>query len=66
MGCSEGYDFNLVKSHLPAGTHSPGREQIHSELIEKCISSLQKLGPDMFMIFMRLFFAMTNQKQKNK
>ena len=66
MGCSEGYHFNLVKSHLPAGTHLQGQEQIHAELVKKCVSSLQKVTPDILMIFMRLFFAMTNEKHKNK
>ena len=55
LGCSESYNFNIAKPHLPHGSHSQGREQIHSELLDKCVNSLTRASRDMVMIFLRLF-----------
>ena len=59
LRCSDGFNFNLYKSHLDEHVNSQGREQLHS-LIEKCSHSLRQLSYRHFMIFMRVFFAITN------
>ena len=57
--CSDGFNFNLYKRHLEETVNSQGREQMHS-LLEKCTQSLRLLSYRHFMIFLRVFFAMTN------
>ena len=63
LGCSEGYNFNLYKQHLPHGIYSQGREQMHSKL-DKMVTSLIQMNYTSFMIFLNIFFGITNLKNK--
>ena len=65
LGCSEGYNFNLYKEHLPHGTFSQGREQLHSKM-EKMVDSLIQMEYSTFMLFMKLFFGINNLRNKGK
>ena len=44
LGCSEGFNFNLYKEHLPEKTNSQGREQLHSKLDKMVESLIQMQG----------------------
>ena len=63
LGCSEGFNFNLYKQHLKEGVLSQGREQMHSRLT-KLSSSLCQMNYNSFMIFLKVYFAITNLKNK--
>ena len=63
IGCSEGFNFNLYKKHLPHGTNSQGREQLHAKL-DKMVASLLQMTYSSFMIFLKIFFGITNLKNK--
>ena len=65
LGCSEGYNFNIYKNHLPPGTYSQGREQLHS-LMDRMVVSLLQMEYPTFMMFMKLFFGMNNLKSKGQ
>jgi hypothetical protein len=65
LGCSEGFNFNIYKSHLPPRTYSQGREQLHS-LMEKMVDSLIQMEYTTFMSFIKLFFGINNLKNKGK
>ena len=55
IGCSEGYNFNLYKQHLPyAQPNSQGREQMHSRLQKLC-PSLKQMDYADFMAFAKFF-----------
>ena len=61
--CSDGYNFNLFKKHLDENVNSQGHEQLHS-LIDKCFNSLRQLSYRHYMIFMKVFFAVTNLQNR--
>ena len=63
IGCSEGFNFNLYKPHLPPRTNSQGREQMHSKL-DKMVESLIQMSYVSFMTYMKIFFGLTNLKNK--
>ena len=63
LGCSEGYNFNIYKSHLPHGTYSQGREQLHS-LMDRMVESLLQMEYPTFMMFLKLLFGMNNLQSK--
>ena len=65
LGCSEGFNFNLYKEHLPEKTNSQGREQLHSKL-DKMVESLIQMDYPNFMLFMKLFFGINNLKSKGQ
>ena len=61
----EGYNFNLYKKHIGADyeVNSQGREELHAR-IDACCKSLRLMSYQHFMIFMRVFFAVTNLKSR--
>ena len=63
-GCSEGFNWNLYKPTVQEKVNSQGREQLHS-LINKCSESLRLMSYPNFMIFMKVFFAVTNLRNRN-
>ena len=65
LGCSEGYNFNIYKEHLPHGTFSQGREQLHSKM-EKMVDSLIQMEYSTFMLFIKLFFGINNLRNKGE
>ena len=64
IGCSEGFNWNLYKPFIKEKVNSQGREQLHS-LINKCSESLRLMSYSNFMIFMKVFFAITNLRNRN-
>ena len=64
LGCSESFNWNLYKQSVDEPINSQGREQMHS-LVEKCSKSLRLMSYENFMVFMKVFFAITNLKNKN-
>jgi hypothetical protein len=64
IGCSEGFNWNLYKPTVTEKVNSQGREQMHS-LITKCSESLRLMSYSNFMIFMKIFFAVTNLRNRN-
>ena len=58
LGCLEGLNFNVKE-----GVLSQGREQMHSRLT-KLTSSLCQMNYNSFMIFLKVYFAITNLKNK--
>ena len=65
LGCSEGFNWNFYKHTVDGQINSQGREQLHS-LVEKCSESLRLMSYENFMIFMKVFFALTNLKSRDK
>ena len=67
LGCSEGFNFNQYKTHLPNGINSQGREQMHAQL-EKCIQSgsLRQMTYRNYMTFIRVWFSINNLKNTGK
>ena len=63
IGCSESFNWNLYKQSVDEQVNSQGREQMHS-LVEKCSKSLRLMSYENFMVFMKVFFAMTNLKNR--
>jgi hypothetical protein len=61
--CSDGYNFNIYKKHFDEPVNSQGREQMHS-LIDRCSQSLRQMSYRHFMIWMRVFFAVTNLRNR--
>ena len=52
VGCSEGFNFNLYKPHLPYQTNSQGREQMHA-ILDKLVPSLRQMSYPVFMTTMK-------------
>ena len=63
LGCSEGFNFNLYKPHLPPKTNSQGREQMHAKL-DKMVDSLIQMSYVSFMTYIKIFFGLTYLKNK--
>ena len=61
--CSDGFNFNLYKEHLLEPINSQSREQFNS-LVNKCSQCLRLMNYRHFMIFMRVFFATTNIRNR--
>ena len=59
FSCSDGFNFNIFKKSLGQNINSQGREQMHS-LIKKIAQSLRLMSYRHYMIFMYVFFAVTN------
>ena len=59
IGCSEGFNWNIYRPTVQEKVNSQGREQLHS-LVSNCSESLRLMSYSNFMIFMKIFFAVTN------
>ena len=64
IGCSEGFNWNLYRPVVTEKVNSQGREQLHSK-ISKCSESLRLMSYSNFMIFMKVFFALTNLRSRD-
>ena len=62
-GCSQGYNSQNYRSTLPKNWNTQGREQVHS-LLEEVSSSFRQTNYVSFMTLVRVFFGMTNLKNK--
>ena len=65
FSCSDGYNFNLYKKHLPPRTNSQGREQLHAKM-EKFARSLVYFDYVDYMNFLKIFFGFNNLKAKGE
>ena len=65
LGCSEGYNFNIYKKHLPVKINSQGWEQLHS-ILDNCSTSLKQMNYRNYMTFVKVFFALNNLKNRNQ
>ena len=63
-GCSDGYNFNTYKPHLPEGVFSQGREQMHATMT-KLVPSLRTMFYENFMHVLKMFFGISNLTSKN-
>ena len=65
LGCSASFNFNTYKSSMSEDykVNSQGREEFHST-IDACCKSLRLMTYDHFMIFMKVFFAISNLKKR--
>ena len=59
IGCSEGFNWNIYRPTVQEKVNSQGREQLHS-LVSNCSESLRLMSYSNFMIFMKIFFDVTN------
>ena len=61
LGCSEGYNWNLYKASYgkEEAVNSQGREQMHA-ILENLSKSMRLLNYEHFMLFLYVFFAITN------
>ena len=56
LGCSSGYNYMMYKPHLPPGSSSQGREQMHS-VLDKLSKSLRTKNYFHFMSYLKIFFC---------
>ena len=62
-GCSQGYNSKNYRNTLPRNWNTQGREQVHS-LLEQVSSSFRQTNYFSFMTLLRVFFGLTNLKNK--
>ena len=63
LGCLDGFNFNLYTPHLSPKTNSQDRDQMDTKL-DKFVDSLIQMSYVSFMIYMKIFFGLTNLKNK--